>query len=70
MTSRDADELRDILLQIIKTHDAKLGRNDGYGQRYIIDFMLEWRGKRAMIQSGWIIEHGSDVARLTTCYPL
>lgn len=66
----DAKDLRDALLQAVKTHDAKSGRRDGYGQRYVVDFMLEWRGKRAMIRSGWIIEHGSNTPRLTSCYPL
>lgn len=53
-----------------KTHEAKLGRRDAYGQRYIVDLMLEWRGKRAIIRSSWIIEHGSDIPKLTSCYPL
>ncbi|MBM3236170.1 hypothetical protein FJZ31_07705 [Candidatus Poribacteria bacterium] len=70
MTANDADELRDALLQAVKTHDAQLGRRDEYGQRYIVDFMLQWRGKQAMIRSAWIIEHDSDTPRLTTCYPL
>lgn len=70
MTAEDAEELRDILLEIVKTHDARLGRRDNYGQRYIVDFVLEWRGRRAMIRSGWIIEHNSNTPRLTTCYPL
>lgn len=70
MTANDADDLRSALLQAIKTHDAQLGRRDKYGQRYYVDFMLEWRSKRAVIRSGWIIEHDSDTPRLTTCYPL
>ncbi len=70
MTANDAEDLREALLQAVKTQDAQLGRHDEYGQRYIIDFMLEWRGKRAMIRSGWIIEHDMDTPRLTTCYPL
>jgi hypothetical protein len=70
MARNDAEALRDALLQAVKTHDAKLGRRDGYGQRYIVDFTLEWRGKRALIRSGWIIEHGSDTPRLTSCYPV
>ena len=70
MTFRDAENLREILLQTIKTEDAVLGRRDEYGQRYIVDFMLEWGGKRAMVRSGWIIEHHLDIPRLTTCYPL
>jgi hypothetical protein len=70
MTANDADELRDALLQAVKTHNAQLGRCDEYGQRYIVDFMLQWRGKQAMIRSAWIIEHDSDTPKLTTCYPL
>ena len=70
MSANDAENLREILLQAVKTRDAELGRSDEYGQRYTMDFMVEWRGKRAMIRSGWIIEHDSDIPRLTTCYPL
>jgi hypothetical protein len=70
MTANDAEDLHDALLQAVKTHDAQLGRRDEYGQRYIVDFMLQWRGRQAMIRSAWIIEHDSDTPRLTTCYPL
>ena len=41
MTRDDAEDLRDVLLQAVKTHEAKPGRRDQYGQRYIVDFMLE-----------------------------
>jgi hypothetical protein len=70
MTSDDSEDLRAVLLQVVKTHEANLGRRDEHGQRYLVDFVLEWRGRRATIRSGWIIEHGSDIPRLTTCYPL
>ena len=70
ITANDAEELRDTLLQVVKLHEAQLGRRDTYGQRYIIDFPREWRGKQTLIRSGWIIEHGMDIPRLTTCYPL
>jgi hypothetical protein len=70
MTRGDAEDLREALFQAVKTHDAKVGRRDEYGQCYLVDFTLEWRGKRAMIRSGWILEHGSDTPRLTSCYPL
>jgi hypothetical protein len=70
MTVADAGALREILLQMIKTRDAQLGRQDVYGQRYIVDFRLEWQGRQATLRSGWIIEQGSNTPRLTTCYPL
>ncbi len=59
MMAYDAENLRSELLQVIKTHDAAVGRRDAYGQRYLIDFLLEWQSKQTMIRSGWIIEWGS-----------
>jgi len=70
MTADHAEDLREMLLQIVKTHDAKLGRRDAFGQRYTVDFPFEWRGKRAIIRSGWIVEYDSQIPRLATCYPL
>ncbi|TLD42068.1 MAG: putative adhesin/hemolysin precursor [Candidatus Jettenia ecosi] len=70
ITADDAEQLRNIILQIVKTHEAKLGRRDEYGQRYTVDFLLEWKGKQAKIRSGWIIEHNSNIPRMTSCYPL
>jgi hypothetical protein len=70
ITAKHADELREILLKIVKTHEATLGRWDEYGQRYTIDFLLSWKGKQTLIRSGWIIEHELGIPKLTTCYPL
>jgi hypothetical protein len=70
MTANNASELQEILLQVVKSHPARLGRRDSYGQRYTVDFTLEWQGQQAMIRTGWIIEHDTDVPKLTTCYPL
>jgi hypothetical protein len=70
MTAADAESLRDLLLQAVRTQDAQPGYKDAYGQRYIMDLQVEWRGKRAIIRSGWILEHGSDVPRLTSCFVL
>jgi len=70
MTDENAEELRQIILEVVKTHEAVLGRRDEFGQRYTIDFTLEWQNRSATVRSGWIIEHSSDTPRLTTCYPL
>ena len=48
MTANDAEDLRDILLQAVKTHEnARLGQRDEYSQRYLLDFMIEWHDKRS-----------------------
>jgi len=70
MRADNAEELRQILLERVKTHEVKLGRRDEFEQRYILDFTLEWQNRSATIRSAWIIENDSDIPRLTTCYPL
>lgn len=69
-TAENAEALRIILLETIKNQNAKLGRLDDYGQRYIMDFNLHWQGRQTIVRSGWIIETNSNIPRLTTCYPL
>jgi hypothetical protein len=70
MTADHAEELQRILLEVVKTGEVRLGRQDTFGQRYTLDFSLEWQNRSAILRSGWIIEHGSTTPRLTTCYPL
>ncbi|MGB3199863.1 MAG: DUF6883 domain-containing protein [Nodosilinea sp.] len=70
MRAEDADALRQVLLEVVQTHEAQLGRQDQFGQRYTLDFEIEWQNKRATLRSGWIIEHGSGSPKLTTCFPL
>jgi hypothetical protein len=70
ITIDDAEDLRQILLEVVKTYEAQLGRCDRFGQRYTLDFSVEWQNRSATIRSGWIVEHDSDIPRLTTCYPL
>lgn len=70
MTADNADELRHILLEVVNVQKAQLGRQDEFGQRYTLDFTIEWQNRRAILRSGWIIEHGSNIPKLTTCYPL
>jgi hypothetical protein len=70
ITAEDTEDLRARLLQAVKTSDAQVGRRDAYGQRYTVDFLLAWREKQVIVRTEWIIEHGADIPRLTTCYPL
>ena len=65
ITADNAENLRDLLLEAVTTHEAHLGRRDTYRQRYTVDCQVVWQGKRAMIRSGWIVQHHTDVPRLT-----
>ena len=70
MSAADAEALRVLLLEAVRTKNAQLAYRDSYGQRYSLDFEVAWHGKRAILRSGWILEHGSDVPRLTSCFVL
>ena len=70
MGINDAEALRDALLEAAQTHEAQLGLHDVHGQRYTINFTLDWRDRQAIIRSGWIIDRGSEIPRLVTAYPL
>ena len=70
ITISDAEAVQEILLKAIQTEDATLGELDEYGQRYVIDFLLTWQDKQAIVRSAWIIRPTEDFPRLVTCYPL
>jgi hypothetical protein len=70
MTAENAEELRQIILEKVKTQEVSLNRYDEYGQCYTLDFTLEWQNRSGIIRTGWIIEPGFDIPRLTSCYPL
>ena len=70
MTRDDADALRAIVLEVVRTHDAEYGDRDAHGQRYRLDFVLRWRGQQAPIRRVWNIRPDETLPRLVTCYPL
>lgn len=69
ITAANADELRETLLEVARTTDAAiLGETDIYGQRYTVDFELTNAVGSAPVRSGWIVLHGENIPRLTTCF--
>lgn len=69
ITAEDAAELSAALLDAVIANNAAIGKVDYYGQRYTVDFLLEWRGKNAIIRTCWIVSCGSKTPRLTTAFP-
>jgi len=69
ITADDAEELSRSLLAAVAQNDSVAGKFDRFGQRYTVDFFLEWKGKTAIIRTGWIISHGTKIPRLATAYP-
>ncbi len=70
LTASDVNELRDAIISAIQTEEAIAGERDEYGQRYVVDFPVKRLDREAKIRSAWIIRHGENVPRLTSCYVL
>lgn len=68
LTANHAEELRLALLDAAKTQEAIPTEQDGYGQRYVVDFIMTGPGGQATVRSSWIIRQGEDFPRLTSCY--
>ena len=66
----DAEEFRNILLEVVSTYDADIGEYDKHGQRYRIGFVMSWRGQQATVRCAWNVRPNQDFPRLVTCYPL
>ncbi|MEP0878179.1 hypothetical protein NDA00_20430 [Funiculus sociatus GB2-M2] len=49
--------------------EAILGQTDEHGQRYRIDLeIIGTEGQQEIVRTGWIVELGSDAARLVTLF--
>jgi len=70
MTKADAEGLRDILLEVVLTYEAEMSGQDVHGQRYALDFVMDWQGQQALVRSVWNIRPDEQHPRLVTCYPL
>lgn len=70
LTRANSDELRDALLNSACSDGAIQGELDGYGQRYVVDFLMSTAAGQAAIRSAWIVRRGEDFPRLLSCYVL
>ena len=66
----NAHLLLDALKEVAIRGEANVGKQDRYGQRYVVDFSFAGPTGSAMIRSAWIIRAGENVPRLVTCYIL
>ncbi len=70
ITRAEADVLRSALLNAAIEGEALAAERDDYGQRYVLDFEMTGPRGRATLRSSWIILHGGDFPRMTSCYVL
>ena len=68
ITLADPSPLRQAILAAAATSDEVEARGDnGYGDVYVLRFPLQTVKGSAVILTAWIVRHGEDVPRLTTC---
>ena len=71
ITLENADVLRDAILQAAVSSETADARGDnGFGRVFVLQFVLRTAAGEAPILTAWIIRHGEDFPRLTTCYIL
>lgn len=68
LTITDADWLRGEILRAAHISEATEGRLSPFGQTYLIDVIITHDNRSALIRTTWIVEHGTDFPRLTSCY--
>ena len=68
ITLKDAEWLHEQALRIASNEDAKRGAASVFGDKYVIDSIVEHEGKSALVRFSWIIEFGTDFPRLISCY--
>jgi hypothetical protein len=52
----------------IETHEACYLGNNEYGEKYTVDFNMEYQTKQAMIRTVWIVKYSECFPRLITCH--
>jgi len=70
LTAADADVLQQELFKAARQGEAQESEGDDYGQRYVLDFEVTGPKGQAIVRSSWIIRHGEDFPRMTSCYVL
>jgi hypothetical protein len=72
--ANDAERLRKWILEAVLTAEAEERLPSPYGKRFVVDLQATAFDKYAttskVIRTAWIIKHGEDFPRLTSCYIL
>ena len=72
LTATDAAWLQEKLsaAAIAGLDQLRSSQSDEYGDRYLLDVDVQFRGRAATVRCAWIVRPGEEVLRLTTCYVL
>jgi hypothetical protein len=70
ITVVDADALAELILTAIIHAECVTAERDFYGQRYTADCKIVFKGREAVVRTGWIVRQRENFPRLTTCFVL
>lgn len=70
LTADDAAQLQAALVNAAQNYEATPTEETTYGQLYVLDFLMDRPMEQAIVRSSWIVRHGEDFPRLTSCYVL
>jgi len=67
-TAEHADVLREALLVAARQFPAIPGEQDGFGQRFVVEFPMDGPKGSVLIRSSWMVRKDEDFPRLTSCF--
>lgn len=71
ITLENKEVLEEAVRHVAEHSWDAIDRGDnGFGRTYVLKFSLTTDQGTAIVLSGWIVRHGEDFPRLTTCYIL
>jgi len=68
VTKEDAEWLRERVLEAASGGEAVAQPPSVFGEIFVLDFFVEREGRQALVRPAWIVEHGTNFPRLTSCY--
>jgi hypothetical protein len=61
---------RAVLKAAISSDDVEPRGDNGFGEVFVLRFLMETTVGSAAVLTAWIVRHGEDFPRLATCYIL
>jgi hypothetical protein len=66
--TKDAENLRRMVLEAARTNEATEGVKDEHGERFTLDLETDGLFGMVMIRTAWIVDTGETIPRLVSCY--
>jgi hypothetical protein len=68
LTIEDVEWLRQTILQAVREKEAQSSPASIFGNNFVVDVTVTRGVRVAVVRTSWIVEHGTDFPRLTSCY--